>query len=87
MFCQGLSVGKLGSCPISRISSFFPPPSIGRGVKLSVLSTVLVSTQDLESPYNPHINALSYQVSALVPLELSCLRIALVEEYPGSQVG
>ena len=59
MFCRVLSVGTLGSCPISRIS--FLLPGLWRGLELLVLGTALVSTQDLESPYSPPspLNALS----------------------------
>ena len=84
MFRPVLSLGTLSSCPISRIT--FLLPGLRIGLEKSVLGTVLVLTQDLESLYNPHINALSYQVSALVLLELPSLRITLVEEYPGSAV-
>ena len=75
----------LGSCPISRITSLLPGLQIG--FEKSALGTVLVLRRDLESLYNPRINALSYKVLALVLLELPSLRIALVEEYPGSAVG
>ena len=81
MFRRVLSVGILGSCPISRIFSLLLGLRIG--LELPVLVTVLVLTHT----YNTHINAVSYHVLALVPLELPSLRIALVEEYLGSPVG